>query len=61
MKPDVHVVPMADLVQHVEIRQCWCRPRVDEFPEGTALVVHFAADGREYVEPDACLDERRGC
>lgn len=50
--PDYHVVPLNDLVQHLELRQCLCRPRVEELPNGHAVVVHHAADGREAFEED---------
>ena len=48
---DVHVVPVNDLIQHQEIRQCPCRPDVEIQPNGNAVVVHHSADGREYFEP----------
>lgn len=49
--PDVHVLPVADTREHDELRQCWCRPRIDE-QSGHAVVVHNSADGRELFEPD---------
>ncbi len=45
---DTHVLPIDDLVEHEQIRQCWCRPQVVD----DLLVVHNSADGREYFEPD---------
>jgi hypothetical protein len=48
---DVHVVPVNDTREHMDIRQCWCRPTLDE-EAGHVVVVHQSADGREYFEPD---------
>jgi hypothetical protein len=45
----IHTMPVADLREHREHEQCWCRPRV-ELVSRTRLVVHHAADGRELVE-----------
>lgn len=50
---DTHVLPLNDLITHLELRQCPCQPSVEEFPNGNAVVVHRSADGREYFEPDA--------
>jgi hypothetical protein len=36
---------------HLELRQCWCRPRSTKRP-ARRVVVHNSADGREYFEPD---------
>lgn len=46
---DVHVVPVKDLREHTETRDCWCHPDlVNEWR--TVVVVHNALDGRELVE-----------
>ena len=50
MASDIHVVPLNDWLEHVELRQCWCRPSVEDI-NGTALVTHHSADGREHSEP----------
>lgn len=43
-------MPTDDMVEHNLIRQCWCRPTIeDQGP--AAVVVHFAFDGREHDEP----------
>jgi hypothetical protein len=48
---DIHVLPVDDLRPHVETRDCWCRPRVEQDPHMViALVIHESADGRELVE-----------
>lgn len=52
MKGDIHVLPENDLMQHEQIRQCPCRPTLEIQPNGVAVVIHHAADGREYSEPD---------
>lgn len=46
---DIHVLPINDLREHQERRECWCLPRVDATSE-TAVITHHAADGRELVE-----------
>lgn len=46
---DIHVLPVDDLIEHLELRQCVCRPDVDEDGEH-AVIVHHSADGREYFE-----------
>lgn len=27
LRPDIHVLPIHDLRDHDETRECWCRPR----------------------------------
>ena len=49
---DIHVIPENDLLDHLQVRQCWCLPRVDEQGPDEAVIVHHAADGREYFETD---------
>jgi hypothetical protein len=48
---DVHVLPINDLIEHSETRGCVCRPDVQDLGGGI-VVVHHAADAREYFEPD---------
>ena len=48
-RKDIHVLPIGDLREHVEARECWCRPRLTE-ESGSVIVSHNAADGRELVE-----------
>lgn len=43
----VHVYPLNDLREHEMIRECWCRPDVDE---DDGVCVHNALDGREAYE-----------
>ena len=53
LRPDIHVLPIADLREHLERRACWCAPllRQEEvFNEITVLVIHNSLDGRELVE-----------
>jgi hypothetical protein len=48
---DVHVVPIADLREHVKTLACWCAPRLERVDRSTCyVVVHHALDGRELVE-----------
>ena len=48
---DVHVLPIDDLREHEETRQCWCRPRLlQDAPEDAVVIVHAALDGRELYE-----------
>jgi len=47
--PDVHVLPIDDLREHVESVECWCEPRIEG--EGPSFViVHHSADKREFRE-----------
>ena len=48
---DVHVIPEHDAMEHTLTRQCLCRPDVETPPNSDAVVIHHAADGREYWEP----------
>ena len=44
-----HVTPCNDLKEHRESRTCWCKPCV-EYENGNEIIVHNAADGREFEE-----------
>lgn len=47
MEHRVHVLPVKDKLEHIDIGVgCWCNPRVTD--EG--VVVHNAADNREVQE-----------
>lgn len=47
MNNRVHVLPINDKLEHVEVGvSCWCKPTVT--PEG--VIVHNAADNREVQE-----------
>ena len=48
-RKDVHVLPVRDIREHLEHRQCWCVPAILREGEGI-IVVHAAADGRDLVE-----------
>ncbi len=46
---DIHVTPIDDLKDHVELGMaCWCHPRRNA--EEPNVIVHNSADGREYDE-----------
>jgi hypothetical protein len=47
---DVHVVPVNDLRKHVDLRRCWCEPRITQEKATGAVVVHNSKDGRELIE-----------
>lgn len=47
---DIHVIPENDLLEHLQLRQCWCLPRVEDRGVDASLIIHHAADGREYFE-----------
>jgi hypothetical protein len=47
--PDLHILPIADLREHRESRDCWCDPALEQ-EQDTVLVIHQSADGRELVE-----------
>ena len=40
-------LPVNDEVEHVESRDCWCKPRIEESEQ---VVVHNSFDGREDFE-----------
>ena len=42
---DMHVLPINDLREHEESRDCWCHPAYDE-----GIVIHNSMDGREAHE-----------
>ncbi len=46
---DIHVVPLKDLKEHAQTRDCWCGPRLEQ-GETAVIVIHSSADGRELVE-----------
>ena len=51
MKSDIHVLPKNDLREHIESRDCWCGVHVQKEPDmRVAVVIHKAADGRDFVE-----------
>ena len=43
---DIHVTPVNDLRDHIDARDCWCRPRVED----DEIVIHNAMDERETYE-----------
>lgn len=49
---DTHVVPVDDWIEHETSIACPCRPAIEDTGCGGRLVVHNAADGREYFEPE---------
>jgi hypothetical protein len=48
-RPQVHVIPRADYIEHEEETDCICGPQVDENSH-QVLVVHHSLDGREFRE-----------
>lgn len=47
---DTHVLPVNDWREHVEDRDCWCRPVIVEEDAGGFIVAHNAMDERETYE-----------
>ena len=48
-----HVIPDADIAEHVTVgAECWCCPEIEDNGE-SLLVVHRSADGREDFESGA--------
>ena len=49
-----HIIPVNDIVEHQESKQCPCVPRVElgynEYGEEVEIVVHNAWDQRELAE-----------
>lgn len=55
LPPDIHITPINDLREHLDSRDCWCKPRIEieeDFltDEKKVLVIHHSLDGRELVE-----------
>lgn len=48
LREALHVVPVNDLREHVDSKECWCRPTEDE--ECPDLWVHHSMDRREEYE-----------
>jgi hypothetical protein len=48
-RPQVHVIPRADYIEHEEETDCICGPQVEENSQ-QVLVVHHSLDGREFRE-----------
>lgn len=42
---DFNVIPIVDLMEHVESNQCWCNPDYDD-----GIYIHHSMDGRELTE-----------
>ena len=49
MTDEWHVLPLDDLKEHKETRDCWCKPTV-EVEESRFVIVHNALDRRELYE-----------
>lgn len=43
----LHIYPKGDLREHQISAHCWCKPTCD-----TELIIHNAADGREFFEAE---------
>jgi hypothetical protein len=52
---EVHIVPLADLIEHEETPDCVCGPNVEHVPNPDGpdgwMYVHSSLDGREKNEP----------
>jgi hypothetical protein len=46
----LHVVPVADAIEHDLDDECTCGPRIEIQPNGNTLVIHHSLDGREANE-----------
>jgi hypothetical protein len=47
-KEKVHTMPEGDLREHLESRDCWCKPRPDD--DDPTVWVHNSMDRREEYE-----------
>jgi hypothetical protein len=45
---DHHIIPIGDLIAHVETRRCACGPAVEVEDNGVCLVIHDAFDERPH-------------
>ena len=50
MTKQLPALPASDSRTHLESLACWCQPTVERQPNGSMLVIHNAADGREFFE-----------
>lgn len=48
-RPQIHVIPRADYIDHEEDTTCVCGPKVEE-TSSQVLVIHYSLDGREKRE-----------
>lgn len=48
--PDIHVIPINDMKEHIHSRKCWCNPRLEQKNTKETLVIHNSMDGRELIE-----------
>lgn len=46
----IHVLPVNDLMEHVEDETCECKPTIRYVDGGGKIVIHNSWDGREYWE-----------
>ena len=46
-RPQVHLIPPADYIEHESEPDCVCGPQVEE-SSNQVLVRHFSLDGREF-------------
>jgi hypothetical protein len=47
---DIHIIPVNDLMNYDEHRECWCCPVINLLTDGGACdveVIHNALDGRK--------------
>lgn len=50
MIPPIHIYPVNDIHEHkIEGDDCWCAPLI-EWEGEQKIVIHNAADKREYIE-----------
>lgn len=48
---DIHVYPLGDLREHIiNCRACPCKPLIERFSWGQAVLIHNAWDGRNVRE-----------
>lgn len=47
---DYHVMPIGDIREHSDTRDCACLPDREKQADGTYLVIHHSFDGRELKE-----------
>lgn len=49
---EMHIIPVADLIDHTEDEECVCVPQITDLGEGQCMYTHVSLDGREKNEPD---------
>ena len=42
----INILPVGDLIEHIESHWCWCKPTITD----DNIIIHNSSDGREFFE-----------